>query len=83
MRRRHLFGFTLKQSRQKNQFKAKKHTATLGQLAAKANELTRHNKENHGFKTNLANSLRAGYVSHFKAAFCIRVVADVCDIYRR
>ena len=51
----------------------------LSHLVAKPNELTRHNIENHGFKTNLANSLRAGYVSHFRVVFCVRIVA-VCDI---
>ena len=64
-----------KQSRQNNQLKAKKNTAKQSQLAAKENELPRHNKENHGRKTSLANSLGAGYVSYFKAVFCVRVVA--------
>ena len=30
------------------------------------------NEENHGCKKNLANSLRAGYASYFKAVFCVR-----------
>ena len=32
-----------------------------------------------GFKTNLVNLLGASYVSHFKAVFCVRIVA-VCEI---
>ena len=30
---------------------------------------SRQNKEKHGYKTKLANSLRAGYASYFKAVF--------------
>ena len=33
---------------------------------------SRQNEENHGCKTNLANSLGAGYASYFKAVFCVR-----------
>ena len=41
---------------------------------------SRQNEENDGCKTNLANSLGAGYASYFKAVFwCERVVA-VCDL---
>ena len=40
---------------------------------------SRQNKENHGRKTNLANSLVAGYVSYFKTVFCVRVLA-VCEL---
>ena len=50
----------------------------LSHLAAKPNEsnqLTRHNKENHSFKTNLVNSLGAGYVSHLRVSF----VCKNCD----
>ena len=32
---------------------------------------SRQNKEKHGHKTNLANSLGAGYASYFKAVFCV------------
>lgn len=32
---------------------------------------SRQNKEKHGRKTNLANSLGAGYASCFKAVFCV------------
>ena len=35
---------------------------------------SRQNKENHGCKTNLANSLGAGYASYFKAVF----VEELC-----
>ena len=42
---------------------------------------SRQYEENHGCKTNLVNSLGAGYASYFKAVFflCERVVA-VCDL---
>ena len=32
---------------------------------------SRQNKEKHGRKTNLANSLGAGYARYFKAVFCV------------
>ena len=49
------------------QKKKKKNGAKKSQHAGKENE--RQNKEKHGHKTKLENSLGAGYASYFKAVF--------------
>ena len=49
----------------------KKNTARKKVITRLKKMSSRQNKEKHGRKTNLANSLGAGYVSYFKAVFCV------------
>ena len=49
--------------------RGKKHTARNKVNTRLKKMSSRQNKENHGRKTNLANSLGAGYASYFKAVF--------------
>ena len=51
--------------------KAKKNTARKKVNTRLKKMSSRQNKEKHGRKTNLANSLGAGYASYFKAVFCV------------
>ena len=74
------------QDKKKKKKKKKKNTARykaetlLYKVNTRLKKMTSHQKkENHSCKTNLANSLGAGYASYFKAVFCVRVVA-VCDL---
>ena len=64
--------FDLLQNSQGNTINSRqeKNSAKRSQHAAKENEFTPEQKK-HGCKTNLANSLRAGYASYFKAVFCV------------
>ena len=52
-------------SRQNKKYSAKKSQMRLKKMSS------RQNKEKHGHKTNLANSLGAGYASYFKVVFFV------------
>ena len=67
-----IYLFTSKQSRQHNLLKAKKKKRARKKVNTRLEKMSsRQNKEKHGRKTNLANSLGAGYASYFKEVFFV------------